>query len=65
MSMSKKKSKITNTKVYYHSKKTGRIAIRLIGKYLYDFGFVEGDLLSIVIEEGKILVCNNRRLLEK
>lgn len=58
MNISKKKFKITTTKVYYHSKKNGKIAIRLIGKFLYDFGFSEGDSILVKIENKKIVLLN-------
>lgn len=44
------------TNVYYHSKKTGKIAIRLIGKYLYDFGFKEGNIVLVKISPGQIVI---------
>lgn len=56
MSMLKKRSKVMYTNVYYHSKKTGKIAIRLIGKWLYDFGFEEGNVVLVKISRGKIVI---------
>ena len=58
MNTSQKRFKTTVTKVYCHSKKTGEIAIRIIGKYLYDFGFNEGDSILIKIENKKIVLLN-------
>lgn len=56
MSISKKKSKSLYTNVYYHSKKNGKIAIRLIGKYLYDYGFKEDNILLVKISKNKIVI---------
>lgn len=59
MSISKKKSKTTYTNVYYHSRKNGKLAIRLIGKYLNDFGFNEGNIVKVKISREKIIISRS------
>ena len=58
MNISQKKYKAKFTKVYCHSKKDGRIAIRVVGKYLRMFGFNKDDSVLLMIEKNKITLIN-------
>jgi len=56
MIISKKRFKVKITKVYQHDKKEGRIAIRLVGKYLHMFGFENGDDVLVKMTDDRIVL---------
>lgn len=45
------------TRVYTHSKGTGKLAIRLVGKWIQWLGFKEGDTIIVTpSKEGEIIL---------